>query len=234
MKKTLFDGFILSITGDETDHLAQIGDAALSIFTNECLPQLNIPFISTVISAYKIGTTIVERNHIRNLCLFIEKINKRITDESERDEYISKLNCMSEADRNKELEFVVLITSKYISEDKPKMLADLYIAYINQAITWKEFASYSEILDRFLPGDVETLLSGEQICVSDQIVSDSLLRLVAMGLLVAQSKDVVAENTLGHIHIPANSEKDYVLTDFGRKLINCIKPEHEHAAETQE
>ena len=225
MKDTILNSLVLSITDDETDHFAQVSDIALSLLTNEYLPQLNIPFVSTVVSAYKIGTTIFERHHIKNLCLFIERINKRIVNESEREEYINKLNSKSESERDKELELVILITSKYINEEKPQMLADLYIAYINQNISWDEFASYSEVLDRFLPGDIETLFAGNQTCVSDQTVSDSLLRLVAIGLFVAQSKDTDSESQIGVLQIPANSEKDYVLTGFGQKLISCIKPE---------
>lgn len=67
MKDTILNSLVLSITDDETDHFAQVSDIALSLLTNEYLPQLNIPFVSAVVSAYKIGTTIFERHHIEKL-----------------------------------------------------------------------------------------------------------------------------------------------------------------------
>lgn len=84
MKEELFNSLILFITGDESDHLAQIGDTALGFLTNEYLPKLNIPFISTVISIYKIGATVIERHHIRSMCLFVERINERLINKMER------------------------------------------------------------------------------------------------------------------------------------------------------
>lgn len=47
MKEKLLNSLVLSITGDESDHLAQIGDIVLDLLTNEYLPQLNLPFITT-------------------------------------------------------------------------------------------------------------------------------------------------------------------------------------------
>ncbi|MBO4637595.1 MAG: hypothetical protein J5685_10660, partial [Clostridiales bacterium] len=125
-------------------------------------------------------------------------------------------------ERNQELEYVVLFASKYMSEDKPTMLADIYLSYINQEIELNEFVSYAEVLDRFLPGDSNTLMKESYNNIDDSLVSDSLLRLVALGLFVAYSKDVKTENTLNCIHIPANSKKDYILTDFGRKMKKCL------------
>ena len=121
----------------------------------------DVPFVSTVISIYKIGHTISEIYHIRQLCRFIDEINKGIIKTKKVDKYKSKFEKKDEKEKNKELEYVLLITSKYLDEEKPRWLARTYIAYLDGKIDWKSFISYSEIIDRFLPGDVETLLQGD-------------------------------------------------------------------------
>lgn len=219
---SLYNALVMSVTGEESDHLAQIGDVALSVLSSGNSPLNSIPFISTIIAIYKIGTTLAERHHLKNIYSFIERINNKTIDADEREQYIMRLKSKGEDERNKELEFVVLITSRYLSQDKSQMLADLYYAYINQEIDYSEFTSYAEILDRFLPGDINTLLKGSQTSIDDSTVSDSMLRLTSLGLFAAHSQDITANNTLGTIIIPANSEKDYLLTVFGSKMKNCL------------
>ena len=39
------------------------------------------------------------------------------------------------------------------------MLAKLYLSYLDENITWVDFAKYAEVVVRFLPGDYEMLKS---------------------------------------------------------------------------
>ena len=102
------------------------------------------------------------------------------------------------------------------------MLAKTYLAYLEKRISWVELTVFSEIIDRLLPGDYEELKKGNQLNISDKSVSDHLLRLIAMGLMVSHVKDVAVATTVGSISIPAQTEKDYEITAFGKTFLECL------------
>lgn len=43
-----------------------------------------------------------------------------------------------------------MFIDRYIGYDKPRLLVKLYLAYLDEKITWKELMMYSEILDKIL------------------------------------------------------------------------------------
>lgn len=49
----------------------------------------------------------------------------------------------------------MVLLDRYISADKSRMLARLYLSYLDNVISWIEFAEFSEIIDRLLPSDFE-------------------------------------------------------------------------------
>ena len=117
----------------------------------------------------------------------------------------------------------MIITSKYTQGKRAEYLGILYLSYLSELINWEEFVSYSEMIDRFLLSDFEVLKLGNQMRVSDEEVSDSLLRLMSLGLFVSINKDTTTQNTVGTIIIPANSVKDYYLTSFGEKMRKSLR-----------
>lgn len=181
-----------------------------------------IPFLSTVCSIYKIGRTVSEIYHLKQLYAFIEGIRNSTALRTDKEKYINKLKEYDVRTRNRELEYIVLITSKYINDGKPKLLAKLYVAFLEEKCTWDEFMAFSEILDRFLPGDVETLEKGNHDKVRNEDASASLIRLSSMGIFYSQQEDSFVDNYPGILHISTNTIKNYNLTDFGAKMRFCL------------
>ena len=56
-------------------------------------------------------------------------------------------------------EYILVLIDRYVSYDKPKMLAKLYMAYFDGEIVWEEMIMYAEIIDRFILLDYNTLIS---------------------------------------------------------------------------
>lgn len=54
-------------------------------------------------------------------------------------------------------------------------------------------------------------------------VTDSLLRLIAVGFIMEYSKEIEVATTLGNITIPPLSEKNYAITPFGMKFLAIIE-----------
>lgn len=184
----------------------------------------DLPFVSSVVSVYRIGKSIRERHHIAKLISFLNEINKGIADEEKRQKYRDKF-ASNEKFRNQELEYILVLIDRYISFDKPQMLAKLYLAYLDGAIVWEEFMKYAEVIDRFLPGDFAELKKKNRIGLDDLKVPDSLNRLISLGFITKVMPIMQAPTTPGSIKIVPPTNNDYIVSRFGKKFL-AIMEEH--------
>lgn len=191
----------------------------------------DIPIVSTAVAVYRIGKSIRERHHIAKLISFLNEFNKGIADEEKRAKYRQKF-ISNETFRNQELEYILLLTDRYISFDKPQMLAKLYLSYLDDEIIWQEFTMYAEVVDRFLMLDCNTLTGdAEKIIIPRNIGGESVLRLVALGLMteITETSAFVRGNN-GNISLSmeglkkaTSRNRTYKRTEFGEKLANILR-----------
>ena len=191
-----------------------------------------IPIISTAVALYKIGSSLIDRHNFRKLCVFFDEINKGITDDEKRKKYKEKFKS-NDNFRNSEIEYLLVLINRYISYDKPKMLAKLYMAYLDEIIIWDEFAMYSEIIDRLLIWDYKFLtMDSDKITVPRNMVGvESVLRLVALGLMAeVANKQLLTNDGHGGLTLSwggltqfHNSDKVYKRTEFGEKLARILR-----------
>lgn len=191
----------------------------------------NIPIVSTAISIYKIGKSFREKYHISKLVSFLDEINKGICDEAKRREYQDKFYA-NEKFRNQELEYILVLIDRYISMDKPRMLAKLYLTYLDGEIIWEEFTMYAEVVDRFLLLDCGALItSAERTIVHRNIGGEAVLRLVALGLMTEvrdispfdEENDGSLSMTWGSLTKSISTDRIFVRTEFGEKLARILR-----------
>lgn len=191
----------------------------------------DIPIVSTAMTVYRIGNSIRERHHVAKLISFLNEINKGIADEEKRRHYREKF-ASNDKIRNQELEYILILVDRYISFDKPQMLAKLYLAYLDGEIIWEEFTMYAEVIDRFLLLDCRTLVSeATTFYTLRDGGADIILRLVALGLMaedksmtVSEARKVIKGETKSASQMSNDSKKrKYRRTDFGRKLANILR-----------
>ena len=191
----------------------------------------DIPILSTAIAIYKIGNSFRERHNVKKLIQFINEINKGIDDEQKRIEYQKKFKD-NEQFRNQEIEYLLVLIDRYVSFDKPRLLAKLYLAYLEDNIIWEELLMYAEVIDRFLLLDCRTLILGDgDIIVHKNIGGESVLRLVALGLMVETtelSPFVQHGNgnigfTFGKLKKAVSTDRVYRRTEFGDKLAEILR-----------
>lgn len=228
--KSLVTSFENSISEEVFGCATELAEVGLDAIMDDGLLK-EIPFVSTAISIYKIGQSLKERHYIKKLAVFLDEINKGSADEEQRKKY--RLKCAANQEfRNKELEYVLVLIDRYISLDKPRMLGKLYLAYLDETITWNEFTMYAEVIDRFLLLDCRNLTSeAEKITVFHPGAGDSVQRLVALGLLTeADDNSIFTTGNNGNISVTSESmrrfsskERAYRRTDFGEKLANILR-----------
>ena len=111
------------------------------------------------------------------------------------------------------------------------MLAKLYLAYLDGVIVWNELLMYAEVVDRFLSFDFGMLMSADgKVTVHFNVGGESVLRLVALGLMTEINENSIFEQTHNGFGISAASmerfasnDKTYKRTEFGEKLVTILK-----------
>ena len=181
----------------------------------------DIPFLSTAVSMYKIGHSIKECYELKKLAAFLEEINKGCIGGDKLKERRKKFEEDIQF-RNRELEYCMVLLDRYISADKSRMLARLYLSYLDSVISWIEFAEFSEIIDRLLPSDFEWMF--EFMCHGGIHKKDfpnadlsPVLRLQSLGLVISQTDllwgDIGAEKEVFNFYI----------TDTGKKFCKIFE-----------
>ena len=180
-----------------------------------------IPIVSTAAAVYRIGQSIREKHHVAKLISFLNEINNGIVDGEKREVYREKF-ATNEKFRNQELEYILILTDRYIGFDKPQMLAKLYLAYLDEIINWMTFIKYAECIDRFLPGDQLVLDSTEIEKAQYNDNYDAVSRLEALGL-IGRKVEVVPIYHEQEQNLELKNSDEYTLTGFGWKLKQILE-----------
>lgn len=196
-----------------------IADTAIDLLKDEDAVR-SIPFVSIVASVYHIRRTIREKHHLEKLNEFIKEIENGTIDETKRQKYLIQWHA-DKSKREKELEYLIVVIDRYLHKDMARMIAKVYLAYLEGRITWEEVLRYSVVIDRLLPGDYEALKHGNRENVDIRDTEDSVLRLVGLGLMVSHGKDMQMP-VAGTLSIPIQSQSDYEITEFGNVFLKII------------
>lgn len=225
-KFPLAQSFAKSITDNVLGIFVDVGEVGVdSLLEDEVIK--GIPILSTVSSLYSVGKTIYTRHNMAKLYTFIQEINNNLVDVEQRSRYSENFKANAQ-ERDRELTYLMIILERYIALDKPRFLAKIYIAYIDGEISWQDVCKYSEVIDRFLPGDYGTLCSGETYKTEKDEGTDALQRLIALGLIIEEIRksNVIQDGGTINIDPPEIMEKKerlYRRTEFGNVLIGIIE-----------
>ncbi len=219
-----------SISEEASNILADVSEVGLDKIMDEGFLK-DISIVPVTMNLYKIGKSISERHYVRKLAQFVLSLNDGAPDEDSRNRYKCKL-MENHKTRDQELEYILILIDRYISHDKPDMLARIYLMYLREEVSWVEFATYSEAIDRFLPGDKEKLCLYEESYVTHRNEGiESILRLVSLGLVCeVNESSLFRERGNGNIGVFASStekfkmrERVFKRTELGEKLARILR-----------
>lgn len=211
-----------SLVKNSISAVSELAEVGLDAIMNDGLLK-EVPFISTIISVYRIGKDIHARHSLMKLVVFLNEINFHIADDTKKQRYITKLREKPKA-RQKELEYLLVIIDRYLEVDKPIKLARLYLAYLIDKLTWQELCMYSEVINRFLINDYNVLLNGE-VKLTYYNGNEAILRLEALGLMVEKREvdHIIDGGVFGEpIKEKSDEIRQYIRTDFGNKFVNIL------------
>ena len=170
-----------SVLENFSDVLEELSEVELDRLLNNEIVK-DIPVISTAVNICKGIMGIRERAYLKRLQQFINAMNQGIAT-SDKVEYYKK-RLTNKKQRNKELEYILLLIDRYLQIDKTIFLAKLYLAYLDETIKWDEFVTLSEIIDMIMPEDYTVLQSNTSFCIERGSNIESILRLAGLGLIV--------------------------------------------------
>lgn len=208
-----------SLTENLFDTVADLTEVGLDAVMDDGVLK-EIPLLSTVAGIYKIGHTIKERHTIKQLALFVTELNKGCVDKNKRNRILEKLNGNQQQSKQ-EIEYILVVLDSYLEYEKPKMLAKLYMAYLEQRIDWTQFSMYAALLKTLLLQDIKLLTSHnfkESPLVCMQMESAGWLRLLSAGFVyeqwVMRFNDGMKKNE--NFNVP------YSITETGQKFIDIV------------
>lgn len=225
---SLSTSFELTIQENLNNTLVNLTEVGLDSILEDGVLK-DIPFISTAVALFKVGSSIKERHEVKKLGVFLQAINDGITNEEKRRNYARKF-AEDKKMRDHELEYLLIILERYLEYEKPVLLAQIYLAYLDGKIDWNIFAEFSVIIDRFIITDLKTLfqfmcrggLNKEHI---DNVAA--VLRLLSLGIVELQTGFSGGVLDAGEINDKTNNKKDksnfdYYITDTGTKLTETL------------
>lgn len=212
-----------SITDETKSIVINISEIGLDSILGDGLLK-EVPLLSTVTSLYKIGYTIKERHYIKKLAKFVQALNNGLAGDVQRKMFRDKI-LHDQKKSKKELEYILILVDRYISDGKSTIIAKLYLSYLDSKLNWEEFSVYSEVTDQLFINDLNFLRKeGNQII--PEVSSDVALRLTSTGLLFEVHEipefDVKEDGILYYKTNAKKNEKVFSRTIFGIKYIEII------------
>ena len=218
--------FEQSISSKALDLSVDTAEVVLDSFMDDGILK-EIPIVKYAVSAYKIIDDLKGRYFIRKLREFIVSFNSNLATQEEVEQRKAKILSKN---RDSELAYITILIDRYLDFKKPDVLAKIYLAYLDNKISWDEFCTYSEIIDKLLLNDLSYLISNPKVITQNNIVPPELLRLSAVCFMNGfQNNSPFESDGRGGISIFGdsfdrvnNKEKVYEITDFGRKFVEIL------------
>ena len=218
--------FEQSISSKQLDLGVDTAEVILDSFMDDGILK-EIPIVKYAVSAYKIVDDLKGRYFIRKLREFIVSFNSNLATADEVEQRKAKILSKN---RDSELAYITILIDRYLDFKKPNILAKIYLAYLDNKISWDEFCAYSEIVDKLLLNDLSHLIANQTVTTKNNIVPPELLRLSAVGFMNGyQNNSPFESDGRGGIGILGSSfnrviekEKIYEITDFGAKFVEIL------------
>lgn len=213
-----------SITDEARSSAASILEVGLDSVLDDGLLK-DVPLLSTAASLYKIGHSIKERHYIKKLAEFLQALNNGLVEDDQVQVFRERI-LHDQKKSKKELEYILILVDRYISDGKATIIAKLYLAYLDSKISWVEFSVYSEVTDQLFINDLD-FLRKEDNQIVQEVSSDAALRLTSMGLLfeVHEIPEFSVNSEDGCLYYKTDAKKNekiFSRTMFGIRYIEII------------
>lgn len=217
-----FNNAINSILdGKDNEILKTIADSPIpSLIEKSCFD--SVPVLSLIVLTYRIGKTISETFKLRKLARFLLSFQNGIED-VKRQKFKDRMQD-DKVFAQKQLDYLLIILERYLQEEKADVLSKLFLAYLDEKITWDKFSSYSVSLDFLMIEDIK-LLGRFRISTYSHGSenSSSIARLVVSGFFIEEMPIAGLAEENNALVIKQPSFREYALTNDGYTFNECME-----------
>lgn len=177
----------------------------------------NTPIVKPIYGILKTCYAIREKHMLKKTLEFIVSLNNNTINNENYNEYKEKLKNKDKT-LYKELEHILIIIDRFIDVNKTKILAKLYLNYIDKQISWNEFQELSIILDNLFLNDIDELehfYNNNELSMNDIKNEFSVRRLKTLNLI--EDIQSSSRDMFDNINI-CYTENDYRITCLGNIL----------------
>lgn len=153
-----------------------VAEVGLDTFLNEGVFK-NLPVLSIANGVFKASAAVKRHFQINSLTQFVNGMNAGIVDVARKEEIRQRL-LDDDKQTAKELEYILVLIDNYFDEEKSRLLAVFYLAYLDGMLDWEEFVVCSKIIDDLFVKDILLIKSngGTRSDVYQRLVSKGLIR----------------------------------------------------------
>ncbi len=192
------------------------GEVVAEIFTHsEILAE--VPFVGLAIRVCKAADAIQDRMFAMKLAGFLQNLEG--ISEEQKSKLKKKMSAKPEEAR-KVGETLLFVLARVTDLDKPVLLSQIFLAYIDNVITNGEFRRLAQAVDTTFADDLQSLLTTHKI--PEKSAEPWMQYLVASGLT-----QLVAGQTFGDI-----GKLYYEITPLANKLRNAYFHGRKHATKS--
>ena len=146
-----------ALLNDElTDITVDIAEESLDAFLDSDSILGKLPVVKLIIGTYKTIVNVKDRFELKKFCVFLQQFQNGQIDEGELEKR-RKAYENNEKWFYKEVENILIYLSRHENAVKAKLLAEIYIDYINKVVTLEQYEEYVIILDRIFINDISHL-----------------------------------------------------------------------------
>lgn len=168
----------------------------------------DIPFVGTALKACKSGADIRDKLFLAKISRFLTELNSV---RPEVKEALKEKMTNNTEEAKKVGEVVLLLLDKVSDLEKPEILAKIFLAYIDNQVTFDGFRRITEAVSQAFVDDLRTLLDKDSIPSKSQ---EAYLRyLTSTGLTEIVSEKMI--DGMGNLY--------YELTELGCKFLEAYR-----------
>lgn len=147
MENNIINELEKSILEEPLDLAIDLAETGLDEITDlEILK--NLPVIKTLITIYKTGMSIKERHFAKKVMLFASHIHSDNVSSTELEKRRAAIN-KNQKWIKKEMEQIIVFLDRFDFDYKAKILAQIYIAFINSKISSDKYLNMLPIIDKW-------------------------------------------------------------------------------------
>lgn len=142
------------------------------------------PIMKSLIAFYNITSSIIARHNVKKIIVFLQEFHSQKIENEKLEKFRKKFTSKHKF-REEVLETILVMSERFVEIEQSKIFANLFRAYIEENISWKDFQKLSFILNNLNPASYifleNSIEKNKPINIIDSVEGEALLMACGIG-----------------------------------------------------